>query len=68
MLGVGKGRTSDGDTMTPEEEVKANLLGRILYEELRKKGYSNEQLKMAGALLHDLARDDARKQNGDERP
>lgn len=54
--------------MTPEEEVKANLLGRILYEELRKKGYSNDQLKAAGALLHDLARDESRKQNGDERP
>ena len=46
--------------MTPEKEVRAQILGRVLYEELIKKGYSDAELKTAGALLHDLARDHER--------
>lgn len=45
--------------MTPEKEVRAILLGRVLYEELSKKGYSDAELKTAGAWLHDVARDRA---------
>lgn len=50
--------------MTPKKEVRAILLGRILYEDLSKKGYSDAELKTAGAWLHDLARDEQRKTRG----
>lgn len=50
--------------MTHEEEVRAILLGRVLYEELSKKGYSDAELKTAGAWLHDLARDKQLKTRG----
>lgn len=46
--------------MTPKKEVRAILLGRVLYEELSKKGYSDAEIKTVGAWLHDLARDHAR--------
>lgn len=45
-----------------ELEVRAILLGRVLYEEFSKKGYDDDELKKAGAWLHDLARDHARQQ------
>lgn len=50
--------------MTPEKEVRALLLGRMLYEELHKRGYSDAELKTAGAWLHDHARDEQRKTRG----
>jgi len=50
--------------MTPDREVRAILLGRVLYEELSKKGYSDAELKTAGAWLHDMARDNQRNTRG----
>ena len=45
-----------------EQEERGILLGRLLYEEFSKKGYDDDELKTAGAWLHDLARDHARQQ------